>query len=127
MPTLSPVIWTTVATGKLPKKHGIRGFVKPKAKGRPAQLYSNGDRRTKALWNILSDYERTVHSIGWWMTFPAEPINGTMVGQTNAQGQITPGGAGIPWKGGVIKGLDGQVSPVELQDQRDRHCPGDGA
>ena len=116
-PTESPIIWTTVATGKLPEKHGIGGFVKPAADGRSARLYSNGDRRTKALWNISSDYQRTVHSIGWWMTFPAEPINGTMVAQTNAQGQITPGGAEIPWKGGVIKGLDGQVSPVELQDR----------
>ena len=28
-PTVSPIIWTTVATGKEPTKHGIEGFVKP--------------------------------------------------------------------------------------------------
>ena len=28
-PVLSPLIWTSLATGKLPHKHGVLGFVEP--------------------------------------------------------------------------------------------------
>lgn len=113
--TVSPVIWTTVATGKGPGEHGIRGFTK--SGSGPVQLFSNRDRKTKALWNIFSDAERTVHSVGWWMTFPAEPITGVMVAQTNTGGQIRPDGAPRPWKGTLVRGLDGQVTPRELQGE----------
>jgi hypothetical protein len=113
--TVSPVIWTTVATGKGPKEHGIRGFTK--GGSGPVQLFSNRDRTTKALWNIFSDAGHTVHSVGWWMTFPAEPIQGVMVAQTNTGGQIRPGGAPRPWKGTIVRGLDGQVTPREWQGE----------
>ena len=58
-PTWSPVIWTTIATGKIPHKHGIMGFTKQE--DGELRLFSNRDRRTKALWNIFSDFGRTVH------------------------------------------------------------------
>ena len=28
-PLLSPVVWTSIATGKLPHRHGVLGFVEP--------------------------------------------------------------------------------------------------
>jgi hypothetical protein len=112
-PTKSPVIWTSVATGKVPEKHGILHFVDERQE--TMRLYSNRDRRTKALWNVFSDFERTVHTIGWWVTFPAERIHGTMVAQTNTVGQLRKaGGAGV-WKGTVIPGLPGQVTPEAYQ------------
>ena len=113
--TLSPIVWTTVATGKQPKQHGIRGFVKRREGSQ--ELYTNGDRKTKAVWNVLSDAGKTVDCVGWWMTFPAEPIRGTMVAQTNTRGQIRPGGPAMPWKGTLVQGLDGQVTPVEDQNR----------
>ena len=116
-PTYSPVIWTSVATGKRPAKHGILHFTKPSVPGGQAQLYTNSDRKTKALWNIFSEQGRTVSSVGWWMTFPAEPINGTMVAQTNTQGQLSPGGPQAPLKGTIFQGLEGQVFPVEFQNR----------
>ena len=116
-PTLSPIIWTTVATGKEPTKHGIKGFIKARMNGRSPDLYTNRDRRTKALWNILSDWDRSVHAIGWWATFPAEPVNGVMIAQTNTLGQISPGGPNVPWKGTVLQGLQGQVTPATLQNR----------
>ena len=114
-PTISPAIWTTVATGKEPSKHGIEGFVKAQQSGQSPELYTNRDRRTKALWNIFSDSGRTVHVIGWWATFPAERVSGVMVAQTNTRGQITPDGPKIPAKGSVLPGLPGQVTPIERQ------------
>ena len=109
-PTWSPVIWTTVATGKIPRKHGIRGFIKER--GGKKRLFSNRDRKTKALWNIFSDQGRTVHSVGWWMTFPAEVVRGTMVAQTNTLAQLKSG----TWKGSVLRGLPGQVTPSSFHD-----------
>ena len=114
-PTLSPAIWTSVATGKRPRKHGIRGFTKPGPE--PKRLYTSRDRRTKAIWNILSDAGHLVHCVGWWMTFPAEPIRGVMVAQTNTRGQIGGDGARRPWKGTIVRGLEGQVTPVQLQSR----------
>jgi hypothetical protein len=113
-PTWSPVIWTTVVTGKIAHKHGIMDFTKLVDGER--QLYTNRDRRTKALWNIFSDYDRVVHSVGWWMTFPAEGIHGTMVAQTNTMAQLPQNGTGIR-KGTVVRGLPGQVTPESLHER----------
>ena len=69
----SPIIWTSVATGMMPEKHGITFFRKD---GEPA---ASTMRKRPALWNILSHYQRTVGIMGWWVTFPAERVNGYMV------------------------------------------------
>lgn len=76
-PTASSIIWTTVATGKVPDKHGIRGFVAASESGALVPVSSNM-RRTKALWNIASEARMTVGFLGWWVTWPAEPVRGFM-------------------------------------------------
>jgi len=111
-PTFSPIIWTTIATGKTPTKHGITHFVQEDPTTGKKQLFSNRNRRTKAVWNIYSDYEQTVHTIGWWMTFPAERVHGTMVSQTNTTAQLD---ATAVLKGTLLPGLPGQVYPPEHQ------------
>jgi hypothetical protein len=114
-PARSPAIWTSVATGKLPAKHGIPHFVGVNpATGKP-RLYTNQDRRTKAIWNIFSDYDRRVHCVGWWITFPAEAVNGTMVAQTNTASQVLTAHGRAVWKGTVVPGLAGQVYPTSFQ------------
>ncbi|MCP4654077.1 MAG: hypothetical protein GY856_01530 [bacterium] len=115
-PTRSPVIWTSMATGKVPTKHGIGHFYFQDQDGNP-RLFSNRNRKTKALWNIFSDYRRTVHCLGWWMTFPAEEIRGTMVAQTNTLSQIRTTGGRAVWKGSVLRGLSGQVYPETFQNR----------
>jgi hypothetical protein len=74
----SPRIWTTVATGKTPEKHGIEGWVKPKAPGR-IELYYSRDRRAHALWNIASDAGLRVAVVNWLVTYPPEVVNGVLV------------------------------------------------
>jgi hypothetical protein len=117
-PTYSPVIWTSIATGKVPKDHGIRGYVyKTKRQGKIEQrYYTSGHRETKAFWNILSDYGRVVHCIGWWITYPAEPVNGVMVAQTNTTAVLHQPSNAL-WKGTLLKGVQGQVHPPERQNQ----------
>jgi predicted AlkP superfamily phosphohydrolase/phosphomutase len=52
-PPLSPMLWTSIATGKRPFKHGILGFVEPAPNG-GIQPITNLSRKTKAVWNILN-------------------------------------------------------------------------
>ena len=103
-PTLSPVVWTTIATGKSPAEHGIAGFTLLADGER--RLYQSGDRRTKAIWNIASEHEKRVAVIGWWASWPAEAVNGVCVTQRSA---LTGGLA----KGGLLAGLERQVFPPE--------------
>ena len=78
-PVLSPMLWTSIATGKRPYKHGILGFTEPTPDGGGIQPVSQLSRRTKAIWNILNQQGLRSHVIGWWPSHPVEPINGVMV------------------------------------------------
>lgn len=77
-PMLSPVIWTSVATGKGPAKHGIVDFLAVAPSGRRAPVTSTL-RKTEALWNLLGDSGVGVAITGWWATWPAEPVRGFLV------------------------------------------------
>ena len=50
---LSPVVWTSVATGKTPGKHGITWFLVDQPDGSRVPVRSH-NRQVKALWNILA-------------------------------------------------------------------------
>jgi len=78
-PPLSPMLWTSIATGKRPFKHGIHGFSEPTPDGRGVQPVTNLSRKSKALWNVLNQRDLRSVVIGWWPSHPAEPINGVMV------------------------------------------------
>lgn len=78
-PVLSPMLWTSIATGKRPFKHGVLGFSEPTPDGNDVQPVSNLSRTTKALWNILNQNGQRCIVVGWWPSHPAEPINGVMV------------------------------------------------
>jgi predicted AlkP superfamily pyrophosphatase or phosphodiesterase len=75
-PYFTPVIWTTIATGKTPDQHGITSFtVQNPETGKRVPISSNY-RRVPALWNMLSAYGKTAGVIGWWVTWPSERISG---------------------------------------------------
>lgn len=78
-PLLSPIIWTTIATGKPPDQHRIGHFVAVNAKTGEQLPVTSQMRKVKALWNILSDAGRSVAVVGWWATWPAEDVRGTVV------------------------------------------------
>ncbi|NRA02107.1 MAG: alkaline phosphatase family protein [Myxococcales bacterium] len=77
-PLLSPRIWTSIATGKVPEVHGIENWVHLDEAGRPL-LYSSHDRRVPAIWNILSESGYTVAVVNWLMSHPPERISGVML------------------------------------------------
>ena len=78
-PPLSPMLWTSIATGKRPFKHGVHGFTEPTPDGLGIRPVTNLSRKAKAIWNILNQNDLRSVVIGWWPSHPAEPINGVMV------------------------------------------------
>jgi predicted AlkP superfamily phosphohydrolase/phosphomutase len=76
---LSPIIWTSIATGKVQEKHGIEGFIAKLPDEYDVIPVTSDLRRTKAIWNILSEYKKTVGVISWWVTRPPEDVTGFMV------------------------------------------------
>jgi hypothetical protein len=56
-----------------------------------------------------------VHCLGWWITFPAEPVSGVMVSQTNTTGVLRNPQRAL-WKGTLLEGVEGQVHPAERQN-----------
>ena len=78
-PMLSPVLWTTIATGKQPVDHGIGYFVAANPQTGEQLPVTSQMRRVQAIWNIASDAGRRVGVVGWWATWPAETVKGTIV------------------------------------------------
>jgi predicted AlkP superfamily phosphohydrolase/phosphomutase/tetratricopeptide (TPR) repeat protein len=119
-PELSPMLWTSIATGKRPFKHGILGFTEPDPHSGGIRPITNISRKTKAIWNILSQTGRKCNVIGWWPSHPVEQINGVMV-SNHYQRATAPHGKPWPMKQGsvhperLIKNLSAlRVHPQEL-------------
>jgi predicted AlkP superfamily phosphohydrolase/phosphomutase len=100
-PVLSPMLWTSIATGKRPYKHGILGFSEPTPDGTAVQPVSGLSRKTKAVWNILNQIGKRSIVVGWWPSHPAEPINGVMVSNRYHQAPRSPQAAWPMAKGTV--------------------------
>ncbi len=89
-PMLSPVIWTSVATGVRPGRHGIVDFVATVGPDRKRVPVRSTLRKVKAIWNILGEQQLQVGVVGWWVTFPAERVNGFIVSDRVARHVIGP-------------------------------------
>jgi len=108
-PVLSPILWNSIATGKRADKHGILGFIEPSPGGDGVRSASSTSRKTKALWNILTQTGRKTHVVGWYASHPAEPINGVYVSNQFAQSMPVD-----PHKDWPLP--TGCVHPTALQD-----------
>lgn len=78
-PLLSEVIWTTIATGKTFQKHGIIDRLMEDPDSGVDVPPSSNLRKTKAIWNILSEKNKKVGVVNYMVTWPVERINGTMI------------------------------------------------
>jgi hypothetical protein len=65
-PLLSPVIWTTIATGRPPHEHGIVGYAQPWRNRRGVSPVRATSRRCPAIWELIDG----AHVIGWPVTHP---------------------------------------------------------
>jgi tetratricopeptide (TPR) repeat protein/predicted AlkP superfamily phosphohydrolase/phosphomutase len=78
-PMLSPVIWTTVATGVEPSRHGILDFLVQDAEAGASQPVTSVQRRAPTVWELLSRAGVDVGVTGWWASWPADPVRGYLV------------------------------------------------
>lgn len=69
----SPIIWTTIATGKGKDKHGITDYVAP---GKNSPLFTSHGWRARPIWEILGDRGHTVGVVNWMVNWPVKPVNG---------------------------------------------------
>jgi predicted AlkP superfamily phosphohydrolase/phosphomutase len=76
-PPKSPVVWTSMATGRLPSVHGITDFV-VRREGRRIPVTSNL-RRAPALWDLARPIGYDVAFVNWYVTWPAEDVAGVMI------------------------------------------------
>jgi tetratricopeptide (TPR) repeat protein/arylsulfatase A-like enzyme len=79
VPALSPILWNSIATGKLAQKHGILGFIEPRPDGSGIRPVTSTSRKCKAIWNILSQAGLRSNVVGWFASHPAEPIDGACI------------------------------------------------
>ncbi len=78
-PMVSPSLWTTIASGKTFQKHGINSFViTPPGSDNPIPVTSNL-RKTKTIWNILTERKKKTIMINYPVTYPPEQINGIII------------------------------------------------
>jgi predicted AlkP superfamily phosphohydrolase/phosphomutase/tetratricopeptide (TPR) repeat protein len=106
MPMVSPMLWTSVVTGRTADEHGVHGFVEADPDGAGVRPWSVLSRRGKAIWNILHQEGWRCSVVGWWASHPAEPLRGTVV--SNLFLNAKPGREAGTWKMPV-----GAVHPVE--------------
>ena len=87
VPPITPVAWSSFATGMGPGRHGVFGFLAPQ---RDPGSYSPPPVRRDAvrapsLWRLLSDAGLSTTVLSVPLTYPPEPVNGSMV-----TGMFTP-------------------------------------
>jgi len=107
VPMLSPMLWTSIATGRTADQHGILGFLEPDPVSGSVRPVSSTSRKVKAIWNILNQSGHRPHAVGWFASHPAEPINGVYVSE-NFRRPVAPHGK--PWPVAARS-----VHPAELE------------
>lgn len=73
-PILSPVIWTTYASGYPAADHGVVGWATEDGRAVTA-----ADLRTRRVWDVASASGLRSVVVGWLMTWPAPPLLGAAV------------------------------------------------
>ncbi|MDT8321979.1 MAG: alkaline phosphatase family protein, partial [Xanthomonadales bacterium] len=92
-PLSSPVAWTTFSTGHFARQHGILDFTYPYTPGTDKRPVNALDKRKPDLWDIASRNGRRISVVGYFVSHPAEPINGVMISDRATQylpGSVTP-------------------------------------
>ena len=77
IPSMSPVAWTTFATGKNPGKHGVFSFLRKE--GDEFIPLTSEDVKSKSLWDITSRENLSSIVINVPMTYPPHEVKGKMI------------------------------------------------
>ncbi len=115
-PTLSPALWTTVATGRPPAVHGIADFI-VRLPGGGYRPVTSDMRSAPAFWNLVGtrDGGKEVGVVAWLASWPAEEVHGYVV--TSYLPYIYNWSTGRPLKGTVVEGIPRQTFPESLMKE----------
>ncbi len=120
-PLISPILWTTAATGVGPDVHRVLDFQEVDPKTGQKVPISGFSRAVPAVWNVASANGRKVGVVGWWATHPAEEVDGFFV--TDRASPIFFDGlalSGTAWPAALEPGVaqvaarDGRIPPQDL-------------
>jgi predicted AlkP superfamily phosphohydrolase/phosphomutase len=77
-PTLSAVVWTSIATGKTMIKHGIVDwtFVNKHDLQVP---YSSSAKRVPSIWEMMDEHGLRSVVLNWFVTYPPDDVSGVVV------------------------------------------------
>lgn len=106
-PLLSPILWTTIATGRSADVHGVTWFMTDAPDGTKVPV-GTFDRRVHAFWNVADEAGLSCGIVGWWGSWPAEHLDGFVVTDF------------VGWHSFGVTGREtteiGKVWPPELMD-----------
>jgi hypothetical protein len=77
-PTLSAVVWTSIATGKSMLKHGIVDWLYVN-KQKMQVPFSSSEKRVPSIWEMMDEKGRKSVVLSWFVTDPPDAIDGVMV------------------------------------------------
>lgn len=124
-PQLSPMLWTSIATGKMAYHHGVEGFTEVDPVSGRVIPVSAASRKCKSLWEMLGERGLRSHVVGWFATQGERDLNGSVV--SNLYGHVRgvkpdsdpadwpPPPAGTYWPEELAETLNRmQLSPHEI-------------
>jgi len=96
-PTLSAVVWTSIATGKTMIKHGIVdwAFVNKNDIQVP---YSSSEKRVPSIWEMMDQHGLRSVVLNWFVTYPPDMVSGAIVSDS--------------FGAAVLKALSGKGEPA---------------
>jgi len=124
-PQLSPMLWTSIATGKMAYHHGVSGFTEVDPQTGRVVPVSAATRQCRTLWEILGERGLRSHVVSWFATHGERDLDGCMV--SNMFGHLPnvlpdadpsdwpPPPSGTYWPESLADSMnDLRVSPHEL-------------
>jgi len=78
-PQLSPMLWTSIATGKMAYHHGVPGFTEVDPRSGAGEPVSAATRKCRTLWEMLGERGLRSHVVSWFATQGEQHLDGKMV------------------------------------------------
>ncbi len=78
-PQLSPMLWTSIATGKMAYHHGVPGFTEVDPQSGAIVPVSAATRKCSTVWEMLAERGLKSHIVSWFATQWEQNLPGKMV------------------------------------------------
>ena len=78
-PQLSPMLWSSIATGKMAYHHKVPGFTEVDPISGQVVPVSAATRQCKTIWEMLGEKDLRSHIVSWFATQGEQDLDGKMV------------------------------------------------